>query len=87
MSKAINTFLASYEADKVPPGYLTLNEWGAVFKVTIRMAWNTILRFIKAGHCERAVFRVKTSTIIRPVAHYRLSKEALKGLGLTLPRR
>ena len=87
LSKAMSSFLATFEADKVPPGYLSLNEWGAVFNVSVRMAWNNIYRFIKAGHCERAVFRVKTSNSIRPVAHYRLSKPALKGLGLTLPRR
>ena len=87
LSRAINAFLASYEADKVPPGFLTMKDWAAAFKVNTRQAWNNIERFLKAGHAERATFRVKAGTILRPVSHYRLSPDALKALGLTLPRR
>lgn len=87
LSRAINAFLATYEADKVPHGFLTIAEWSSLFKVNTRQAWNNIERIIKAGHAERAIYRVKAQTVIRPVPHYRLSKEALKALGLTLPKR
>lgn len=85
LSKAINAFLATYEADKVPPGFLTIKDWGSTFKVNTRQAWNNIERFMQAGHAERAIYRVKAGTILRPVPHYRLSKDALKALRLTLP--
>ena len=87
LSRAINAFLATYEADKVPRGFLTIAEWSALFKVNTRQAWNNIERIMKAGHAERATYRVKAGTIIRPVPHYRLTPASLKAIGLTLPRR
>lgn len=83
LSRAINAFLATYEADKVPPGFRTIKGWSVLFKVNTRQAWNNIERFLKAGHAERAIYRVKAGTIIRPVPHYRLSPPALKALALT----
>ena len=84
LSRAINAFLATYESDKVPPGFRTLKDWSAIFKVNTRQSWNIIERFIAAKHAERAIYRVKAGTVIRKVPHYRLSRAALRGLGLTI---
>ena len=84
VSRAINAFLASYEVDKPDPGFRTLEQWVPILKVRSRQCYNHIERLMLAGHAERKVYRVKAHTIIRPVPHYRISKEAIAKLRLPI---
>ena len=83
LGKAVNAFLATYECDKVPKGYLTVAAWAPHLGVNSRQAWNVIHRFARVGHATEASFRIKQRSMIRPVVHYRFSPAALKALGLT----
>ena len=83
LGAAVNAFLATYESDKVPAGFRTVSQWSAHFRVNTRQSCNIIHRFLKVGHAEKANYRIKQQTMIRPVDHYRLSPPALKALGLT----
>jgi len=87
LADAISGFLATFESDKVPSGWLTTYELGDKLGVKDRQAYNIAVRFMKAGQCEKSTFRIKVGCFIRPVPHYRFSKEAAKVLGLTKPRR
>ena len=84
IAKAVNAFLATYEVDRPEPGFRTLEEWAPILKVKPRQCFNHLDRLMDAGHAERRIYRVKAHTIIRPVPHYRISKEAIKGLGLPI---
>jgi len=83
LGAAINAFLATYESDKVPAGFRTITQWSPILRVNTRQTCNILHRFLKVGHAEKANYRIKQQTMIRPVDHYRLSPPALKALGLT----
>ena len=84
IAKAVNAFLATYEVDKVEPGFRTLEEWAPILKVKPRQCFNHLDRLMKVGHAERKTFRVKAHTIIRPVPHYRISPKAVTALRLPI---
>ena len=83
LGAAVNAFLATYESDKVPAGFRTVSQWAPFLRVNTRQTLNVINRFLKVGHAEKATYRIKQRSMIRPVDHYRFSKPALKALGLT----
>ena len=87
LAESVSRFLSSFEADKIPKGFSTLLDLAPRLRVSDRQVYNIAQRFIKAGHAERQTFRVHVGSMIRPVPHYRFSKEAEKVLGLTKPRR
>lgn len=84
VSRAINAFLATYEVETPEPGFRTLEQWEPILKVRSRQCYNHIERLMLAGHAERRTYRVKAHSIIRPVPHYRISKEAIAKLGLPI---
>jgi hypothetical protein len=87
LGAAINAFLATYESDKVPPGWFTCIQLAPLLRIQERQAANIAIRFLKAGQAERRMYRVKAGCYIRPVPHYRFTPQAAKALGLTKPKR
>lgn len=83
LAESVSRFLASFEADKVPPGWFTCIQLAPLLRIQERQAANIALRFLKAGQAERRMYRVKAGCYIRPVPHYRFSAAAAKAIGLT----
>jgi len=79
---SINSYLEQFEAEKVPKGWYTLVQLGEKLGVKDRQAGNYAHTFLRHGKAKRRKFRIKTSTVIRPVAHYKFDKDAEKALGL-----
>jgi hypothetical protein len=82
LAQSVSRFLMSFEADKVPKDWRTLNDLAPLLRVTNRQVYNIAKRFMKAGHAEQRSFRVNLGTMIRSVPHYKFSKEATKVLKL-----
>ena len=87
LAESVSRFLASFEADKVPPGWFTSLTLAPRLGIQDRQAHNIALRFLKAGQAEKRMFRINVGCYIRPVPHYRFTPQAAKALGLTKPRR
>jgi len=87
LSAALTAYLSTFEAEKPEAGYRTLADWGAIMGVGERQAFNVIERLMKAGKADTRRFRTVCKSVIRPRPHYRIAPEALKAIGLTLPRR
>jgi hypothetical protein len=83
LADAISGFLATFESDKLPKGWMTSECLGKKLGVKDRQAYNIAMRFIKAGHAEKRSFRIKVGCFIRPVAHYRFTPAAAKALGIS----
>ena len=83
LGAAVSAFLATYESDRVPIGFRTVTQWSVLFRVNTRQTLNIIGRLAKVNHAEKASYRIRQRSMIRPVDHYRLSPAALKALGLT----
>jgi hypothetical protein len=87
LAESVSRFLASFEADKVPPGWYTTLTMAPLLGIKDRQAYNIAARFVAAGQAEKKNFRIKVGCYIRPVPHYRFTTAAAKALGLTKPRR
>lgn len=87
LGAALTAYLATFEAERPDPGYYTLAEWASVMKVGERQVFNVIERLTKAGKSDSRKYRIVCHSVIRPRPHYRIAPDALKALGLTLPRR
>jgi hypothetical protein len=83
LAAAISGFLATFESDKVPSGWLTTYALGERLGVKDRQAYNIAQRFIKAGKAEKRTFRINVGCYIRPVPHYRFTPAAAKALGIS----
>jgi hypothetical protein len=83
LGAAVSAFLATYESDKVPEGFRTVSQWSPLLKVNSRQTHNILSRLCRVSHVEKASFRIRQRSFIRPVDHYRMTKAALKALGLT----
>jgi hypothetical protein len=86
LAAAISEFMATFESDVVPNGWLTTYELGDKLGVKDRQAYNIAVRFMKAGHADKKTFRIKVGCFIRPVPHYKFSKKAERAMGLTKPK-
>ena len=87
LAESVTRFLASFEADKVPAGWINVTQLGKTLRVQQRTAERIVKRMERVNQAERKVFRVPMANHIRPVLHYRFSPAASKALGLTKPRR
>ena len=87
LGESVARFLASFEADKVPAGWINVTQLGKTLCVQQRTAERIVKRMERVNQAERKVFRVPMANHIRPVLHYRFSHAASKALGLTKPRR
>ena len=58
-------------ADDIPPGYMTINQWAARWKLVHGQARIYIIQAISAGIMERKKFRTLTKGRLVTLDHYR----------------
>lgn len=58
-------------ADVVPPGFMTVSQWAARWKLVHGQARLYIIQAINAGIMERKPFRVVTKGRLTTIDHYR----------------
>ena len=87
LAESVSRFLASFEAEKVPPGWYTVRNLAKALKCQERTSERICNRLRRVGQVETKTFRVFMANHLRPVVHYRLSKEAVKAIGLTKANR
>lgn len=61
-------------ADTVPPGWQTIEEFGAVIGKRETMARTRMAALVKAGKAESRTFRLRYPCGLRNISHYRLKK-------------
>jgi len=83
LAASVARFLATYEADKVPPGWYSLQTFAQVTGCHLRTAERVIKKFERVKHAERKYFKVPMANHLRSIPHYRFTNEAAKALGLT----
>jgi hypothetical protein len=66
---ALTTTIAS---DKVPPGWQTTRELSLLLGKSDTRVGEMLREALRAGKCERQMFRIPTAGTVRPVPHYRL---------------
>lgn len=81
--KAVADYLATLQAEPVPKGWHRLSDLAERHGTGERNIQLILSRLIKHGQAERRQFPVKVATGVKPVMHYRLSKDAAKAFGLT----
>ena len=83
LAESVSRFLASFEADKVPSDWRTVTQLGRTLGCHGRTAERIIGRMARIGQVEKRMFRIHLANHIRPVPHYKFSRDAAKALGLT----
>jgi hypothetical protein len=83
LADSVARFLASFEADKVPSDWRTVTQLGRTLGCHGRTAERIIGRMARIGQVEKRLFRIHLANHIRPVPHYKFSRDAAKALGLT----
>ena len=86
LAESVASFLASFEADKVPAGWRTVSQLGKALRCHGRTAERIVGKMARIGQVEKKLFRVHLANHIRPVPHYKFSKDAEKAMGLTTPK-
>jgi hypothetical protein len=87
LAESVARFLVTFEADRVPLGWYSLQSFSKATGCHIRTAERVVKKFERVKHAERKYFKVPMANHLRSIPHYRFSPQAAKALGLTKPRR
>jgi DNA-binding MarR family transcriptional regulator len=87
LADSVSRFLASFEAEQVPPGWYNLTDIGKTLGIQQRSAERIVKRMERVGQSEKKIYRVFMANHLRPVLHYRFTPAAEKALGLTGQKR
>jgi DNA-binding transcriptional ArsR family regulator len=69
------TSALSNQAEKVPDGWKTARQLGAIFNVRQRAVSVKIIQLKEAGLVEQRKFRIQTNRGLYPEIHYKLIKK------------
>jgi Mn-dependent DtxR family transcriptional regulator len=82
MKKSILNYLATFEQDCVPKGWYRSEQVANSIGRTPRTVTEMVKRLRKHNQVEERKFRVMTRGGLKPVVHYKFTKEGQKVFGL-----